>query len=150
MSVVSVDELFSNTEVARTGSANWYDPIPEAGPGVYVISIADPSLVALESLHERDRHNWIPDQPIIYIGRSVHLSRRLGEFYRHEYGKPAPHRGGEAILNVGVIKRVDWAALALGEHAKAEHDLIEAFVAKVGRRPFGNRVRSARFAKTAD
>jgi hypothetical protein len=146
VAVVPVGELFSCAGIERTGTANWGDRIPERGPGVYVISIADPSLVTVESLPESDRRCWISDQPIIYIGRGVQLSRRLSQFYRHEYGKRSPHRGGQAILNVGGLKRIDWAAV--NDYASAEHRLIAAFEAKTGQKPFGNRVRPARLAQT--
>jgi hypothetical protein len=143
--MISTDELFQNARVAPTGMAKWGDVIPEVGSGVYVVSIAHPASVTLDSLPEREREYWDPQQSIIYIGRAARLSRRLSQFYRHEYGDRSPHHGGQAILKITCPKRIDCAAV--DDYADAEHRLIEAFQTRAeGRMPFGNRVRSARIA----
>jgi len=142
---VAVDELFAATQITPTGTANWGEKISERGRGVYVISIADPSFIQVDSLPECERKFWNPDQSIIYIGRAVQLQRRMAQFYRHQYGNSSPHRGGQAILKVNCPRRIDWAAVE--DHAAAEHALIAAFEARAGVRPFGNRVRSARFSQ---
>jgi hypothetical protein len=82
------------------------------------------------------------NQEVVYIGRSVHLRRRLSEFYRHVHGCPRPHRGGEDIKLLTAPKRVFWVKTA--DYAAAEDRLLQIFQSRVGAMPFGNRVRSAR------
>lgn len=127
---VTLEELFSAAQLSSGGTVNWGEAIPEAGPGVYVVSLAD--------------GYWNEGESIIYIGRTARLARRLRQFYRHRHGDPSPHKGGEAILQLSAPKRIHWAVAET--HADAENRLIEAFRVKVGRMPFGNRVRSARLA----
>jgi hypothetical protein len=65
---------------------SWKQPIAENGPGVYVISLVD-SQDAPASRLESDqvlsaeyaiKHpHWLTGQPVIYIGRTKRLRRRL-------------------------------------------------------------------------
>jgi len=139
---VQVDELFRIAGIVPNGVTSWGEPIPESGPGVYVVTIADPAMVKFDSRFEAERHRWLPDQSIVYIGRASQLRRRLRQFYRHEYGRRSPHHGGQAILLLKCELLIHWAAVA--DYGAAEHRLIEAFESDVQRKPFGNRVRSAR------
>jgi hypothetical protein len=99
------------------------------------------------NLPEHERAFWLPDQKIIYIGRAKQLRRRLRQFRRHVYGRMSPHRGGQAILLLDCVKTITWAEVP--DYGKAEAALIDAFHAKIGRKPFGNRVRSALLSPTA-
>ena len=84
----------------------------------------------------------VSNQSDPWRNRAVVLDRRLRQFYRHRYGDRSPHRGGQDILLLGCEKRVIWAAV--DDRHQSEDRLIESFCAVHGRRPFGNRVRSAR------
>jgi hypothetical protein len=137
---VSAEALFQEAGIPSSAQAGWGDAIPVTG--VYVVSVADPSNIEFDERFEQERGRWNPDQEIIYIGRSVRLSQRLREFNRHVYGARSPHRGGQAILLLRCAKTIRWAAVK--DCADAERRLLEAFERAVGRKPFGNRVRSAR------
>jgi hypothetical protein len=142
----STEELFRRAAIEPTGPIPWNTPVPEKRSGVYVVSIADTSLVCREDLPKNEQEYWNPEQAIIYIGRATSLSRRLSQFYKHEYGAKSPHRGGQAILKIGNCpKRVHYAVVE--EFDDAEHRLLTAFETRAGRKPFGNRVRSARMKK---
>jgi hypothetical protein len=108
---LTVEELFGDARIVPGGVANWGDPIPESGPGVYVVSIAGRAPFKIDSLPAGERRYWNPHELIIYIGRSAQLSHRLRQFYRHKYGNRSPHHGGQAILTVQGPKRIDWAAV---------------------------------------
>lgn len=139
---LSPDELFRQVDLIPSGPVLWRTAIPEKGSGVYVISIDNPSIVSADELLETERQHWLSDQQIVYIGRSNCLSRRLRDFYKHQYGQRRPHRGGQAILLLKCDLSVRWAAVA--NYAGAEHRLLEAFKLVAGTKPFGNRVRAAR------
>jgi hypothetical protein len=73
---VTLEELFSAAQLSSGGTVNWGEAIPEVGPGVYVVSLAD--------------GYWNEGESIIYIGRTARLARRLRQFYRHRHGDPSP------------------------------------------------------------
>jgi hypothetical protein len=143
--LLSVEELYALAGVISTGATRWGDDVPCKQPGVYVISIEDEVTDLNLPVHERAF--WVPDQKIIYIGRAKQLRRRLHQFRRHVYGRTSPHRGGQAILLLDCVKTVTWAETP--DYGNAEAALIDAFHAKTGRKPFGNRLRSAMMSLTA-
>jgi hypothetical protein len=143
--MLSVEELYTLAGVIPTGVTQWGNDVPSKQPGVYVISVEDD--VTGLNLPEDERAFWVPDQKIIYIGRAKQLRRRLHQFRRHVYGRTSPHRGGQAILLLDCAKRITWAEVP--EYGNGEAALLNAFVSAVGRKPFGNRVRSSAMSSTA-
>jgi hypothetical protein len=122
--MVAMQDVFGAAHLQPCGPAPWGDPIPENGPGVYVVALAD-------------------REEIVYIGRTKRsLRKRLKEFYRHKYGARSPHRGGQAVLALKCGLLIYWAATS--DCAAAEHAMIEHVKMRVGSLPFANRVRSAR------
>jgi hypothetical protein len=147
-SVITVAELFKAAKLRVCGPVRWGAKVPETKPGVYVIAIVSrpkshcgsrkvsylPAPIALR---------WIPRQPVIYIGRTRRsLSRRVHQFYRQEYGDKSPHRGGQAVRLLKCGLWVYWSPT--DNPFAAEDKMIERFREKVGRLPFGNRMRSSR------
>lgn len=139
---MQIEELFDAAGIVPSGAVAWGEAPAHDGQGVYVVSINPAAEIAFDRRFEAFRHRWLDGQPVVYIGRAVVLDRRLKQFYRHRYGAKSPHAGGQDILLLGCEKRVTWAAV--DDRFQAEDRLIEAFCAAHGRRPFGNRVRSAR------
>jgi hypothetical protein len=118
--MIGIAELFSAAGLPPCGPVCWCEPVLERGPGIYVI-VAKPGRV-------------------IYIGRaSRSVAKRLGQFYRHNYGAHAPHRGGQESLLLLGPKEVYWAPTT--DFEKAEAQLIAAFVKQEGQLPFGNKRR---------
>lgn len=144
---MKIDELFGAAGIVPTGTIAWGEAPAHSGQGVYVVTIDPVADIRFDERIEQFRDRWIEGQPVVYIGRAVELDRRLRQFYRHRYGARSPHRGGQDILLLGCDKRVTWAAVE--DRHDAEDRLIEAFCAANGRRPFGNRVRSARNLRAA-
>ena len=140
---LTVDELFRGASLTPVGPVRWEDLIPEAGPGVYAISVVAGATdtcerVDVSTLSPAQRDRWLPRHPIIYIGRAGSLSDRLHQFYTHRYGDHAPHRGGQDVLLLGHLQRwVFWSPTL--RFQAAEHDLIHAFVEHSGHLPFANR-----------
>lgn len=46
---------------------------------------------------------WLPDEPVLYIGRAASLRSRLRQFVRHELGKRSPHAGGHWLKALAAI-----------------------------------------------
>jgi hypothetical protein len=142
-----VTELFASAQLTPYGPVAWGEIVPEKGPGIYVISTGGPSVFEadIDNLPKHERDHWVKGQHVVYIGRSVHLRRRLREFYRHEYGLPRPHRGGEAVTLLGCKRLVYWAPTP--NYKLAERTVLEFFESAVGTRPFGNRAPPPRLVK---
>ena len=142
---ISPIELLNQVGLVPSGPVIWETVIPENRSGVYVISIDAPECVDQEAL-EIEQGFWKSDQSIVYIGRAKCLSKRLKQFYVHKYGNHAPHRGGQAILKLDqTLLRIYWAVAE--DYAGAENQLITKFEEIAKRKPFANRVRSARMKK---
>ncbi|PBB71856.1 hypothetical protein CK227_29970 [Mesorhizobium sp. WSM4308] len=135
-------DLYKLAAIVPSGSTQWGNSVPSTASGVYVISVADPEAVALKPDLDPGPHIWRGDQPIVYIGRARNLRKRLSQFRRHKFGGSTPHRGGQAILLLDAPLMITWAEVA--DYAQVEHRLITIFKERVGRMPFGNRVRAAR------
>jgi len=142
MTAISVNDLFDIAAIEMQGPVPWRTPVSETRSGVYVISLTNPSAVSLDRLGELDRPRWIAGQSVVYIGRATSLTKRLGQFYRHQYGRKAPHRGGQAILLLDGDLQVHWGCVE--DFAAAEDRMIESFRARVDALPFANRMHSAK------
>ena len=159
MKPISVDELFKLAGIvpSASGTKPWGEDIPCEVAGVYVITVDDLETVKFEDLSleqeharlrrrwEDDRQLWQPDQNIVYIGCTspkVGLKKRLHQFYKHVYGDPAKHRGGQAIKLLVCAKTIHWAAVE--DYEGAEHNLVEAFEERAKRLPYGNKRRARR------
>ena len=80
------------------------------------------------TLAERMRSFWIPDQQLVYVGRTAKsLSARVASLYATELGHARPHPGGhwlKVLREVGRL-RLWWAETDAPE--EYEDVLIEAF-----------------------
>ncbi len=142
MQVPTADWLLSQIKTGATGKVAWGEPIPERGPGVYIVTIADTAAVDPSGLPQAEQPLWVRGQTVLYIGRTKHLSKRLSQFRRHVYGQLSPHRGGQAILKIDSPKLIWWAATF--DYIAAEKALLDSFRKQVGVWPFGNRMRASR------
>jgi len=108
----------------------------------YVVAVVgDPKSncdVKANYLKKAERQRWVPSEPVIYIGQTTRpLSRRIREFYRHQYGKRSPHSGGQAVKLLKCQMWVYWSPA--NDPLDAELLMLCAFRKKVGRLPFANR-----------
>jgi hypothetical protein len=142
---ITVQDLFTTAGLIPQKPVKWLEPIEVPRPGVYVVGLTananDPAPdIELACVPEAERVRWLVHQPVIYIGRATRSLRgRLAQFYRHQYGKSAPHRGGQAVIPLACERWVYWATT--DSPIKAERQMIDAFRAQVGKLPYGNRRR---------
>ncbi len=117
--MISVRDLFNEVGLSVSGPIKWETPVPELGPGVYVIAEVSGR--------------------IIYIGRTGRsIRKRMSEFYRHKYHAKSPHSGGQEILTLTDPKMVYWAPTE--EWLDKERIMIAAFCQREGHMPFGNKL----------
>ena len=145
---ISVQAIFAEARLSPLEAVLWGEPIPWEEPGVYVLALspnpqASNGLVNSGHLPPAIGARWLTEQPIIYIGKAggpdnaVTLRKRLTQFYRHQWGKSAPHNGGQ---DVHLLKTPIWIFAAFAPDPRpAEKAMIAAFKAQVGHRPFANR-----------
>ncbi len=139
--MLSVPELFRRASIEIRGHVAWGSAVPDTSSGVYVIALAEPAANFTAKLSEDQLKRWNADEEIIYIGRATQLRKRIAQFYRHEYGRSSPHRGGQDIKLLTGLTEVYWGSAL--DFAEAEKAMIDAFHAEVGALPFGNRMRAA-------
>ncbi|CAA2140603.1 GIY-YIG nuclease family protein [Hyphomicrobium sp. ghe19] len=139
--MLSVPELFRRASIEMRGPVPWGSPVNDTSSGVYVIALAETAANFTQNLSEDQLKRWNADQEIIYIGRATRLRKRIAQFYRHEYGRSSPHRGGQDIKLLTGLTQLYWGDAT--DFANAEKTMIDAFRNEVGALPFGNRMRSA-------
>jgi hypothetical protein len=145
---MTVGELFASNGLQPCGPVAWGIPVQCDLPGVYVVALnSDPAwqsgLPVPEELPAEMRRRWLDDQPILYIGKaggpgykSV-LGKRLGQFYRHCYGRRSPHSGGQSVKLLTLPLWVFWAATE-NVPREVEQKMLRAFTERAGHRPFAN------------
>ncbi|HEU4365125.1 MAG TPA: hypothetical protein VFT13_06625 [Candidatus Krumholzibacteria bacterium] len=92
------------------------------------------------------RAAWVPTSPVVYIGKAggadggSTLRRRLGQYLDFGAGKPVGHWGGRYIWQLSDAEdlHVCWLSTVDRDPESVEADLIEAFKAEHGKRPFAN------------
>lgn len=142
---IRVSDVFGAAGLLAHSPVAWGKTVPESRSGVYVVALVEtldqacPS-VDVQSLPSLERRRWLDGQPVVYIGRATRsLQNRLAQFYRHKYGKRAPHRGGQAIKLLDCNLWVYWATT--DDPVEAEAAMIAAFRLEVGALPYANRRR---------
>ncbi len=159
----TVDALLRHTGLRWVGVVRWRKRPPLGGPGVYLIARAEdptalpPSLAvplspaALEQLlarcpvtvdgvlASRGRLGarlaafWLPDEPVIYIGKAGgSVADRVSAYYHTPLGAAhGPHKGGWFIKTLATLDTL-WVHVAPADHPEqAEQQFIEAFCAGV-------------------
>lgn len=127
-----------------------------AGPGVYVIvrtSTDAPGLLAERPVTTAKQSPayplavltslWVDGAEVIYIGKATSLRTRLSQYRRAGVGG-TNHNGGRSIwqLTESATLLVAWRELSADDVPRVvESQLIAAFTAHHGARPFANRTR---------
>lgn len=89
---------------------------------------------ALETLER----NWVPNTPVLYIGKANSLRRRLREYMRYGDGEPVAHQGGRLIWQLEDSRELVVCWREHPEPRETEKALIARFKAEHGSRPFAN------------
>jgi hypothetical protein len=130
----------------------WGADVPETSAGVYVIArVGDPEVgcdpcglpfidplppnLVLDLEYEQQR--WLPNEPILYIGKTDRpLRERVGEFRRHKCGATSPHAGGQVVK---LLQGDLWVYCAPADNPyDTEQKMISAFRQESGQVPFAN------------
>jgi hypothetical protein len=140
---LTVAEIFNEAKLSPRGPVRWGSQISESSAGVYVVALVGEAnlgcLVEADYLEECERQQWLPGQPVIYIGQTTRqtLAKRVSQFYRHRYGHKGPHAGGQAVKLLRCDLWVYWSTAT--DPLDSEVTMISAFKRQVGRLPFANR-----------
>lgn len=136
-------ERFSATDLAR---------VPE-GPGVYVLlrekgappvflerSPAGPhqgreATLPYEELHEA----WVARTPLLYVGESKTLRKRITQYRRQGAGESANHYDGIAVWQLADSNDLRLAWREEEDPPAAKRALVKEFKAAYGKAPFANR-----------
>jgi len=125
--------------------------VPAEG-GVYVVlaTSAEPPTILVESRggHFKGRDpgveptlleaRWVPQTPVLYIGKAGSLRNRLRQFRDFGNGKPVGHWGGRYLWQVEGCERFLIAWRTCSDEAQEESRMIREFAARFGRPPFAN------------
>jgi hypothetical protein len=146
---MKIGELFEAAGLEPNGPKCWKDKVDGSYPGVYVIVAKQKSrdcpLCPIKTAQfqkielEFERVLWVPNKEIIYIGQTSKqkLTKRIDQFYRHQYGRRSPHHGGQAVHLLNCELEVYWSP---ADHPKkAEAQMLFAFMRQSGRLPYANR-----------
>ena len=136
-------ERFSATDLAK---------VPE-GPGVYVLlrekgappvflerSTAGPhqgreATAPLEDL----RAAWVARTPLLYVGETKTLRKRLGQFRRQGAGESANHYDGIYVWQLSDAGDLRLAWREVADPVATKRALLKEFRDAFGTRPFANR-----------
>jgi hypothetical protein len=149
---LSVSQILKKANLEVGGKVKWNNSVRESKRGIYIVSTqkkANKTTGKLrieftkrlsEKFKKELKKKWLPGSPIIYIGQTTKksLSKRIKQFYKHNYGEESPHSGGQTILLLKCPMWVFWAVTK--NPKKAEKKLIRLFKEQTnGHRPFANK-----------
>lgn len=100
--------------------AEWISRVPDMR--------IDGNLPTIETLSQRLSEFWIPDETILYIGKSKKLGERLKQFYRHKLGNKAPHKGGVWLKTLDVLDDLHIYYAPTDEHDMTPEHIEQALL----------------------
>ena len=140
---LTVAELVRIENLTAAMPVRWGTAVPEGRGGVYFITrtrdaSAVPDAMAAPTTDPPSIAAWLPQEPVLYIGKATSLRKRVGQFYRHRYGAPSPHRGGQRLKLLAIMDEL-WVHWAVCESPPGvEERLLRYFRQSIGRLPFAN------------
>ena len=148
---LTVAEIFNFAKLSPSGPVPWETDSTETNAGVYVVArVCDinadcegalrfKDLCGIELDWENERQRWLPNEPIVYVGKTDRpIRKRLREFHRHKCGNKSPHAGGQVVKLLCCDLWVYWAPSA--DPDGVEQMMIRAFKNQAGQPPFANQL----------
>ncbi len=87
-----------------------------------------------ESICDRLSEFWLPDENILYIGRTTaKLGQRLEQYYDTELGDRSPHAGGHWIKTLSNLNEFYVYYAECAEPRRIEGNLMEFFIRDVSK-----------------
>jgi hypothetical protein len=148
---LTVAEIFEFAKLSPSGPVPWGADSPETNSGVYVVArVSDlnatcegalqlSNLCGIDLDWEYERQRWLPNEPIVYVGKTDRpLRKRLAEFRCHRCGNKSPHAGGQVVKLLCCDLWVYWAPS--GDPYGIEQIMLRAFEKQLGKPPFANQL----------
>jgi transcription elongation factor GreA len=157
---LGASELMRSLDLLVDGPVRWGAPVPSRAPGVFVVELPggadvapiDPAALrrwlervpdlaldgqrpTVQQLSRRVAEDWIPGQPVLYVGRSTKsIGARLAGMYATPLGDARPSSAGHYLktLSAPGDLRVWWA------ETEAHEEYEDALLSAVGAKPFAN------------
>ena len=106
------------------------EPEEEKQP-VVVIGAIDGKAATPEALARRVERFWLPDEPVLYIGKATSLSGRISQYYTTALGARSPHAGGWFLKLLSMVDEIYVHYVTSQEPEQTEHAMLEGFCAGV-------------------
>jgi addiction module HigA family antidote len=152
---VPVGDLLDAIHPQKKGVARWNEVVKVRQQGVYIVlrpgwKESAPKDMGLATTDVSLRDLWTPRQTILYIGSTRReLRQRLTEYFRHRFGRHAPHKGGEWIKKLPFLHKCEIVWAVVDDPTAAEQTMLRLYKERTGRLPFANR-RGAKAPKISE
>ena len=127
-----------------------FEDVPD-GPGVFVVlreSSQPPNFLHNDPTLPRNElySRWVPDTPVLLVGRTAQLRRRVERLAFRGAGRTATRWTGRVLWQLADAQnlRVAWLSLPQAEEGtQLRIRILNRFLDQFGRPPFGNIKRKA-------
>ncbi len=114
--------------ISRAFVAAWLKRVPDL-----TLDKTRPKTMALV---KRLTRYWLPDEPIVYIGKANSLRTRISAYYKTDLGDKSPHHGGHWIKTLSICRSltVHYSEVPKGRNPEhVETQMLFLFGRKVSR-----------------
>lgn len=92
----------------------------------------DGTIATPSTLSERFEDFWLPNEPILYIGKAgTSIRTRVGQYYSTRLGARSPHAGGWWLKTLEELAQVHVHFASCDEVAQREQSMLTAFAAHI-------------------
>jgi len=117
--------ILGQAPVSTENVKAWITRVPEIELDGKTMKSPEPIIARLSGF-------WLPDESILYIGMTMQpLSKRIGQYYRTDLGKRAPHAGGHWTKTLSILDELVVYYADCDNPDEVEDDLIETFIEHV-------------------
>ena len=110
---------------------SWIDRLPD-----FTLDDKKPTV---ETLVQRLRSFWLPEENVLYIGKTdAALKRRVNAYYKTELGARKPHSGGQWLKTLRNIDELFVYYAPTDRPEENEAALLKYFYDSAGELPFAN------------
>ncbi len=85
-----------------------------------------------KELQQRLCRFWLPDEPILYIGKTgTSVKKRVSDYYNTPLGNKRPHAGGHWIKTLAELNKLSVYWGSCNDSENTEHNMLKCFVDNV-------------------
>lgn len=128
------DNLFSSAPIDNNILKFWLNKVAE-------LQIDGKSSSTVSQLRDRLNQFWLPDENILYIGKtesSKGIRGRVSQYYRTELGERKPHAGGHLLKTLSILNQLFVHYFPDNTPTMTEENLLRAFVKQVSNHTLTN------------